>query len=360
MKNNMQILDLFCGAGGLSVGFDREGYDVVGGVDFEGAFSETFEHNHDAEFIEADLSEVTGTRILDQLGYDPGDIDGVVGGPPCQGFSLAGAKTNPADERNFLVTNFIKSVYEMDPDWFVMENVPRISTMEDGKVLEYILSQFDKIGYNTGWSVLNAADYGVPQNRERAFFIGHKTNKNIDFPEATFRKSNKQQTLFTDREPPRTVYDAFGDLPSLEPGEEKVGYNSEPEGEYQNEMRRDNPKLTSHRAPNHGQKVVSRIEKASPGEKIPYDSWSQKRRLKYEEPAPTLLAGPRPTYHFAHPSDNRGLSVRERARLQSFSDNYLFKGPITKQRQMTGNAVPPLLSQAVARAISDQITPILS
>jgi DNA (cytosine-5)-methyltransferase 1 len=357
MRNNMDVLDLFCGAGGLSAGFDQEGYDIVGGVDFEGAFSDTFEYNHDTEFIEVDLSEIAGVDILDRLGYDPGDIDGIIGGPPCQGFSLAGAKTNPADERNFLVTNFIKLVYEMDPDWFVMENVPRITTMEDGKVLEYILSQFDKIGYHTGWSVLNAADYGVPQNRERAFFIGHKTIEQMDFPEATFRQSTKQQTLFADRQPPRTVYNAFRDLPSLKPGEERTSYASEPEGEYQKEMRGDRSELTNHRAPNHGEKVVTRIKKASPGEKIPYDSWSQKRRLEYEEPSPTLLAGPRPTYHFAHPSDDRGLSVRERARLQSFPDDYLFRGPVAKQRQMTGNAVPPLLSRAVARAISEQIVP---
>ncbi len=358
MNKNMEIIDLFCGAGGLSAGFDREGYDIVAGVDVESAFSETFEHNHDAEFLEADLSEVTGAGILDRLGYDPGDIDGIIGGPPCQGFSLAGAKTNPADERNFLVTNFIKSVYETDPDWFLMENVPRITTMEDGKVLGYILSQFDKIGYNTAWSVLNAADYGVPQNRKRAFFIGHKTVEDITFPEAMFRESADQRTLFTDRRPPRTVYDAFGDLPSLKPGEKKSVYASEPDGEYQKELRRDGSGLRNHRAPNHGEKVVTRIEKAAPGEKIPYDSWSQKRRLAYEEPAPTLLAGPRPTYHFAHPSDDRGLSVRERARLQSFPDDYLFKGPVTKQRQMTGNAVPPLLSRAIARAISEQGIPV--
>ena len=357
MSRNVAVVDLFCGAGGLSAGFEQDGYDIVGGVDSEAAFSETFEHNHDAEFVEADVSEATGPGILDRLGYDPGDVDGVIGGPPCQGFSLAGAKTNPADERNFLVTNFIKSVYTMEPDWFVMENVPRITTMEDGKVLEYVLSQFEKIGYHTEWAVLNAADYGVPQSRKRAFVIGHRTVTEIQFPEATFRASPEQQTLWANREPPRTVADAFGDLPSLNPGEQKTNYESPPAGAYQTEMRCDHSKLHNHRAPNHGERVVTRIQQASQGEKIPYDSWSQKRRLADGEPAPTLLAGPRPTYHFAHPSDDRGLSVRERARLQSFPDGYLFKGPVAKQRQMTGNAVPPLLSRAVARALSEQVVP---
>ncbi len=354
----MKVIDLFCGGGGLSSGFDEAGFDIIAGVDHEGAFEDTFRHNHDSRFLEADLSDISGQGILDQLGYDSGDLDGVIGGPPCQGFSLAGAKTEPADERNYLVTNFVKAVYEIEPDWFVMENVPRITTMEDGKVLEYLLSQFDKIGYETEWSVLNAADYGVPQKRQRAFFIGHKNIGGMEFPEPTFRESTKQQTLFSDREPPRTVRDAFSDLPSLNPGEEKSSYVSDPTGEYQEEMRNNGESLTNHRAPNHGDKVVSRIEQAPPGEEIPYDSWTQKRRLAYDEPAPTLLAGPRPTYHFAHPSDDRGLSVRERARLQSFPDDYLFKGPVTKQRQMTGNAVPPLLSRAVARSIADQTLPV--
>jgi DNA (cytosine-5)-methyltransferase 1 len=354
----MDVLDLFCGAGGLSAGFAREGFNIVGGVDAEAAFAETFGYNHDAPFIEADLSDVTGQEILDEIGYDPGDLDGVIGGPPCQGFSLAGAKTDPADERNFLVTNFIKSVYEIRPDWFVMENVPRITTMEDGKVLEYLLAQFEKTGYSTEWAVLNAADYGVPQNRKRAFFVGHRTVDGIEFPEAMFRESKDQRTLFADRNPPRTVRDAFGDLPSLEPGEEKSEYASEPDGAYQREMRNSGTELTNHRAPDHGETVIGRIRDTPPGEKIPYDSWSQKRRLREDAPAPTLLAGPRPTYHFAHPVDDRGLSVRERARLQSFPDDFLFKGPIAKQRQMTGNAVPPLLSGAVAGAIADQTVPV--
>ncbi|MUV59502.1 DNA cytosine methyltransferase [Halobacterium sp. CBA1126] len=270
---------------------------------------------------------------------------------------MAGAKTTPGDERNFLVTNFVKSVYEVDPDWFVMENVPRITSMEDGKVLEYLLDQFAEIGYETEWAVLNAADYGVPQRRRRAFFVGRKSGEGFEFPEGSFRESKDQQTLFADREPPRTVRDAFGDLPSLEPGEEKTAYAADPDGEYQTAMRAGGAGLRNHRAPNHGETVTERIERTAPGEKIPYDSWSQKRRLEFGEPAPTLLAGPRPTYHFAHPTDDRGLSVRERARLQSFPDDYEFRGPIAKQRQMTGNAVPPLLARAVADAIAEQTVP---
>jgi len=353
-RKELRVVDLFCGAGGLSLGFDQAGHEVVGGIDIEGGFKHTFEHNHGARFVEADLSEASGRELLDTLGLDPKHIDGVVGGPPCQGFSLAGAKTTPGDERNFLVTNFIRLVHQVEPNWFVMENVPRITSMEDGQVLNYLLTQFDKIGYETTWEVLNAAQFGVPQARERAFFVGTEQGNTFVFPEPEYRESVQQTILIGGLSPPRTVSEALSDLPALESGEQRNEYASDPVNEYQTEMRRDSLDLQNHRAPNHGERVVNRIKRAAPGEKIPYDSWSQKRRLSPDSTAPTLLAGPRPTYHFAHPEDDRGLSVRERARLQSFPDSFVFKGPVAKQRQMTGNAVPPLLSYSMGKRISQQ------
>lgn len=346
------VVDLFCGAGGLSHGFQTAGFDVVAGVDSEERFAETFERNHDATFLEADLSETTGQEVLSMLSLRAGEIDVLVGGPPCQGFSLAGAKTTPGDERNFLLTQFIKAVYEIEPEWFVMENVPRVTTMEDGAVLSYLQSQFDKIGYSVSHDILNAVHFGVPQRRERAFFIGHADGRTLSLPEGSYRESAEQQTLFDQQsEAPRTVGDAISDLPALGPGESAGEYASEPQGEYQELLRREAPELTNHRAPNHGENVIDRISRAEQGECVPYDSWSQKRRLAVDEPAPTLLAGPRPTYHFAHPTEDRGLSVRERARLQSFPDHFAFHGPVAKQRQMTGNAVPPLVSEAIAERI---------
>lgn len=346
------VVDLFCGAGGLSHGFQSAGFDVIAGVDHEAKFERTFEENHDATFIKADLDSITGDDILSTLSLDPGDVDVLIGGPPCQGFSLAGATTTPSDERNFLITQFVKAVYQMEPDWFVMENVPRITTMEDGAVLTYLLSQFDKIGYSVSHGILNSVHFGVPQRRKRAFFVGSATDRDVQLPEGSHRESAEQQTLFDRKDrAPRTVDDAFSDLPPLEAGESATEYASSPRGSYQEYLRSETPELRNHQAPAHGETVISRIERAEQGERVPYDSWSQKRRLAADEPAPTLLAGPRPTYHFAHPTQNRGLSVRERARLQSFPDHFTFYGPIAKQRQMTGNAVPPLVSKAVAEAI---------
>lgn len=351
------VVDLFCGAGGLSHGFQSAGFDVLAGVDEEAKFAETFETNHDATFIEADLDSITGEEILSILSRDPGDVDVLIGGPPCQGFSLAGATTTPGDRRNFLLTQFVKAVYEIEPKWFVMENVPRVTTMEDGAVLDYLLSQFEKVGYSVSHGILNAVHFGVPQRRKRAFFLGSADGRTLSLPEGTYRESAEQQTLFDQKtHSPRTVGDAFGDLPPLGPGESATEYADDPQGSYQEHLRRKAPGLSNHRAPAHGESVIERIKQATEGERIPYDTWSQKRRLAAEKPAPTLLAGPRPTYHFAHPRQNRGLSVRERARLQSFPDDFTFHGPVAKQRQMTGNAVPPLVSEAIAETILEAET----
>lgn len=359
MVEQPTVIDLFCGAGGLSHGFQSAGHRILAGVDHEEAFESTYVTNHeDAEFVSADLHEITGSDILEEIGADTNGIDGVIGGPPCQGFSLAQANPNPGDQRNFLVTRFIKSVYEIDPDWFLMENVPTIATMEDGAVREYILEQFDKIGYNVTFKELNSVEFGVPQKRRRAFFVGSKDTE-FTFPEGPHRRSASQTTLGGATEkPPVSVNEAISDLPALEPGEERSDYATPPSCEYQSKMRDGSPPLKNHKAPNHGEKVVGRIKRAEQGKRIPYDSWSQKRRLDWVEPAPTLLGGPRPTYHFAHPEQHRGLSVRERARIQSFPDSFEFVAPIAKQRQMTGNAVPPLVSEAIADAISEQFSSV--
>ncbi|WP_276272364.1 DNA cytosine methyltransferase [Haloarcula litorea] len=355
MGEGPSVVDLFCGGGGLSHGFQSAGFDVLAGVDDEPAFEETYRANHeDAAFLSADLHERSGTEVLAELGLAADAVDGVVGGPPCQGFSLAQANPNPGDQRNFLVTRFIESVYEIDPDWFLMENVPTIATMEDGAVREYVVDQFEKIGYEVTFGEVNSVSFGVPQTRRRAFFVGCK-DTTFEFPEGDHRESAAQTTLGGGtKSPPVTVGDALSDLPALDPGEERSDYATEPATEYQRRCRGD-AALTNHRAPNHGERVVGRIRRAGEGEKIPYDSWSQKRRLAWDDPAPTLLGGPRPTYHFAHPEQDRGLSVRERARIQSFPDGFEFHGPVTKQRQMTGNAVPPLVARAIATAIREQV-----
>jgi len=350
----------------MSCGFQQAGFDIVCGVDHVSAFKDTYEKNHDSQYILGDLSKMTGQDILNKMGLSKGDVDVVIGGPPCQGFSLAGPKV-PSDPRNLLVTAFVKRVYEIGPSWFTMENVHGLELMEKGKITDYLLKQFRKIGYNnTKFDILNSVHYGVPQRRKRTIFLGSHDGSDLSFPKKKFfdiaktqqnlaRYSNDNEESSSNRLPARTIMDAFSDLPPLLPGEEKDKYDSPPKTEYQKIMRQGDPPLKNHKAPNHGERVINRIRQAKQGEQIPYPTWSDKKRLAEDRSAPTLLAGPRPTYHFAHPTQDRGLSVRERARIQSFPDRFIFYGPVAKQRQQTGNAVPPLMSQAVAELIKSKL-----
>lgn len=356
---SFEVVDLFAGAGGLSHGFQQAGFDVIGGSDIEEKFKKTYEENHEAPYLTADITEIDSKEIMDHFEIEKGELDILVGGPPCQGFSLAKANRDPGDSRNQLVSEYIRKVYEIQPRWFLMENVKGLANMEDGKVLQYALDMFrDELGYEVDYRVLNSSHYGVPQTRERVIIIGNKEGEEIPFPEKEYGESKAQKSLDAlgeekNLKEARKIKDAFGDLPSLEPGEEKTDYKTDPQCEYQEKMREKSSELKNHNAPNHGDKVVDRISQAEPGEKIPYDSWTQKRRLSWDEPAGTLLAGPRPTYHFGHPDDPRGLSIRERARIQSFPDHFEFHGPVAKQRQQTGNAVPPMMAKAIAEELKD-------
>lgn len=350
----LRLIDFFAGAGGLSHGFQSAGFDVVGGTDIEEKFRKTYEENHDAQYLVGDITEISSDDVLEAFELQREEVDIVTGGPPCQGFSLAKANRDPGDSRNQLVSEFIRKIYEIQPRWFLMENVKGLASMESGKVLDYTMEMFrEELGYRTEFKVLDSSSFGVPQERERVIIIGNREGKEIPFPDKEFGSNDGQKSLKNldserELEPVRTVRDALSDLPSLKPGEEKTEYASEPRCNYQRQMRENSRGLRNHNAPNHGERVVNRIKKAEAGEKIPYDSWTQKRRLSWDEPAGTLLAGPRPTYHFGHPEDPRGLSIRERARIQSFPDDFVFHGPVAKQRQQTGNAVPPLLSRAIA------------
>jgi len=252
----------------------------------------------------------------------------------------------------------------MKPHWIVIENVPGLLTMEKGEPVKMIYKGLCKLGYRCAHKILNALHYGVPQNRKRVFFIANNTGDPITFPppeygEPCLTLENFLQNGNNARgklKPYFVVRDAIGDLPRLKPGEEKDYYACPPFSEYQ-KMMRDGapPKLHNHKAPNHTPQVVERIKKAKPGEKVPYRYSFEKRRLKWDEPSPTMLGGPRPTWHYAHPEDDRGLSVRERARLMSFPDKFIFVGQIPKQRMITGDAVPPLMAKAIALEIKEYL-----
>ena len=341
----------------MSYGFVDAGFTPVLACDINKDATKTYIANHPGvNFILKDIHHVTGEEVLDEAGLQPGEATAVIAGPPCQGFSLAGLR-DPNDPRNRLFEEFIRIAKFIKPAWIVIENVPGLLTMEQGKPVEMIYKTLSKMGYRCAHRVLNSLHYGVPQNRKRVFFLANNTEDPFPFPEATHRDPTqlsldeflvRKKDRSEGYKPFFTLKDAIGDLPPLKAGEQKDYYASPPSSDYQRMMRKDAPqKLYNHIAPNHTERVVNKIKKVKPGEVVPY-RWGQKRRLMWDEPAPSLLDGPRPTWHLAHPRDDRGMSVRERARIMSFPDKFIFQGGVPKQRMVTGNAVPPLMAKAVA------------
>jgi DNA (cytosine-5)-methyltransferase 1 len=318
------VLDLFCGGGGLSEGFLQAGYDIVAGVDANEDFLETFAHNHeDALAIHADLAEVTPVSFFDQHPLGANDIDLVIGGPPCKGFSIAGHR-DPDDERNYLVGNFIDFVDHVQPDAFVMENVPGIKSMEGGDTLKSILEGFDRAGYEkTRYETLNAADYGVPQRRRRVIFLGRRDGGEPTYPQKTHGPAG-QATLTGERLQP---YETAGETI----------------------LGREMNELPNHVETDHSDDMVDRISEVDIGESL-YESYGDSwRRLDPDEPAFTIKENHNAP--FIHPEEDRVGTVRECAALQSFPDDYVFQGPKSTQLKVVGNAVPPGLSNAIASAL---------
>lgn len=301
-------LDLFSGAGGLSCGFDQAGFNTILAIDNDDRAIETIRRNIATAGLVEDLTEFHP----EDAPIDKAQVDGVVGGPPCQDFSVANFFSR-GGERTNLVFVFAKWVKQYNPDFFVMENVVGIKSTDN--VFEELLDTFpDK--YDVQHKTLNAQDFGVPQRRNRVIIVG--TKGDFEFPSGGGSS---------------TVSDAFDGLPYVEAGET-------------------DDSVFNHRAPNHQQSTIDRIANCDQGDPL-FDSWTEKIRLVPDEVAPTLKAGKRANYHFGHPEIPRGLTIRERARLQGFPDDYEFMGGVTDQRTQTGNAVPPPMAKAVAAAIME-------
>lgn len=369
---NLTAVDLFCGVGGLSQGFGEAGFKILFANDYEEYSSKTYKHNHpETAFIRGDIHKITSREILDIVGYGKGEINMVVGGPPCQGFSIAG-KRNENDRRNELFREFVRVVRGIEPDLFLMENVTGLLSMEtpEGEsVKEVIIKKFEEAGYEADYKVLNSADYGAPQLRKRVFFLGSRESKNITFPGPAFRPKGGQMRLNGKKKPDYiTVGEALSDLPRLKAGERIREYNKPPKNNFQKFMRRKTGKndLRNHHAVNHRERIVKRFKHIpqggdmadAPEELRPEKYYSARnRRLKEDKPSYTVTS--HVLDELIHPWDNRSVTVREAARLQSFPDHYVFKGernmfhssPKTSQYEQVGNAVPVSLARAIATHI---------
>ena len=345
-KNGKPIVaELFCGCGGTSLGFEMAGFEIAVGVDIHQPSVATFKANHpNVHAILGDVKKIRPEQVLDMLAGR--QIDVLIGGVPCQGFSLNNRKRHESDERNLLYREFIRFVNALKPKVVVLENVSGMKST--GDFVGQIERELSEAGSMTVKSkLLFAPDYGVPQSRTRLVFVGIRGTRQFNFND--IEKTHSQ----TEGKPYVTVKEAIGDLPSLLSNQSSTEYASAPQCEYQKLMRigvKGN-KLTNHKAPNHPQEVIEKIRNTTPGEPM-YPKFKQRIRLAWNIQSPTQVSGGiRPQFQFGHPQDARGLTIRERCRLQSFPDTFTVSGGITQGRVQTGNAVPPLLAKAIALAI---------
>lgn len=344
----LNVLDLFCGCGGLSKGFEEAGYNILIGVDFDQSALNTYNANHKtAKGIQLDLSEPESFDIIDKE-LNGQTVDVIIGGPPCQGFSLTGPR-NFDDKRNKLYLAMIETVKRYQPRAFMIENVPGMANLYKGEVRDEIVRRFTKLGYTVTYKIVCAADYGVPQIRKRLVFIGLKNSpESFEFP-----------VQYLSEEDYLTCEDALSDLPSLSDclGSEISEYESEPQNEFQRLMRKNATHLYNHTAINHKQFVKDVIALVPDGgnykdlppgvgeSRIFHMAWT---RLNSRRPARTVDTGHRNLFHYKW---NRCPTVRESARIQTFPDDFVFLGNRGQQNKQVGNAVPVLLAKAIAEQL---------
>ena len=356
----MNVLDLFCGCGGLSYGFQLSGhYSIVGGVDFNSDAIKTFKANFpSSQAICGDLSQMDETFISQHFGQ-VGGIDVLVGGPPCQGFSSANRYKKGDDARNNLFYEFVKFVDLAQPKIIVIENVRGIITENNGYAKDQIYKIFTDRDYWVNHQLLNAADYGVPQNRIRNFFVMLK--KDAFSKPFDFSLLKKQERV--------SVKDALSDLYSLEQTKSHIKDDGRykildaPSSEYQKYLRNSQNEIESHHIYYPNESIQKRLEYVKQGENwksIPTELFPSNRnnrhssaykRLDENAPSITIDTGNAHSNYF-HPIYHRIPTVREAARLQSFNDRFSFQGSKSSQYKQVGNAVPPLLAKAIADALA--------
>ncbi len=379
-----RIIDLFCGTGGFSKGFENShncSYSTVLGIDVLPIVIDTFRLNHPhAIGICGDVRELRRSDIMESMKCGREDIDLIIGGPPCQGFSSIRPfrSFNDDDPRNTLFEEFASFVNFFRPKMFVLENVVGLATHKNGLIIESMADCFDGIGYDSNWKILNAAHFGIPQKRERLIMIGAMKGIKIKFPTPTHqytgstigysKKSRMLLPTTSDLFNPSiklqsalTVWDAISDLPPIESGERISKYTKKSLNDYQSERRKQAIELTLHESTNHSPKMLEIIRHSGkninsiPQHLISSGFSSCYSRLDADEPAVTI------TVNFVHPASNRcihpiqnrALTPREGARLQSYDDDFVFAGNRSQVVKQIGNAVPPLLGRKIGETLAE-------
>lgn len=342
------IIDLFAGVGGLSLGFELSGFEVVLANEYDPSIANAYVRNRqNANMIVADITKLSIEETFSQFVEK---VDVIVGGPPCQGFSQKGSRKTIHDPRNFLFKYFFDVVALVKPKYFVMENVPNLLTAENGYFRKEIEELFEGVGYTLNADVLNAVDFGVPQSRRRTCIIGRLGSTKVKMPEPASKRV--------------TIWDAISDLAYLESGEgeEEQIYRFPVQSKYQEILRGDCKQLFNHVATNHSAIALERLKMIPPNcgkEVLPEEhltksvySGTWTRMVQDEESVTITTRFDTPSSgKFTHPYLNRAITVREAARIQSFPDWFRFYGTKTSQMKQVGNAVPPLLAKAIANTI---------
>lgn len=346
------VIDLFAGVGGLSLGFEMAGFDVVLANEYDESIAEAYKLNHPS--TKMIITDIKDLPIEETFSGYRGKVDVIIGGPPCQGFSQKGQRKTINDERNFLFKYFVNVVDYIRPRYFVMENVPNLLTAENGFFKKEVYELFAAKGYVLVSDTLNAADYGVPQNRRRAVIIGKIGNWPLQMPVPL------SHTV--------TIWDAISDLAYHNSGEgsEVEDYRIEPQSEYQKRLRAGSEKLYNHKATAHSALALERLNMIPPNsgkEVLPEEhltksiysgTWTRMGKNEISVTITTRFDTPS-SGKFTHPYLHRAITVREAARIQSFPDRFRFIGTKGSQMKQVGNAVPPMLAKAIAKVIMDDI-----
>ena len=343
----MIAADLFSGVGGLSQGFISAGFEIAFAIEFDKEIADAYAKNHPGtEMINENICTIDVESVKERHPH----IDLIMGGPPCQGFSQKGKRMSINDPRNFLFQQFVRFVESFKPKYFVLENVPNIITTSNGYFKDQIIESFSKLGYTVNCGVLSASEFGIPQDRHRAVFIGVLGENGIELPKSPHKRV--------------TIEEAIYDLPFIGSGEgEEISqYDKKATSDYQKQLRNGSKVLYNHVATKHSDLALERlslIPKGAGREVLPVEhrtksiysgTWC---RLLEDGIAPTITTrfDTPSSGRFTHPVLNRCLTVREAARVQSFPDSFRFYGNKTSQMKQVGNAVPPLLAYAIAQQI---------
>lgn len=354
MEHKFRVLDLFSGAGGFSCGLDMvEGFHTEVAIDFDQKAINTFQKNFpDTYCIHGNICDEDIKNEIVKASTDR-KVNMIIGGPPCQGFSLKGKNLGIKDPRNFLFQEYVNLVSRIKPEIFIIENVKNLLASAEGFFINQIHEEFEALGYTLNHGILNAYNFGVPQTRERTIIIGTLDKRGINLPSEKEFSNHKT-----------TVRDAISDLSYLESGEgvEEGPYINQPQSDYQKMLRGRNTILHNHKATNHSAFALEKLKMIPPeGDKtsMPTELYGRQQfmttwgRLVWDKPSPTIdtrFDTPSNGKN-SHPYLNRSITPREAARIQSFPDSFVFYGNKCSICKQIGNAVPPLLAKAIGEHI---------